>query len=168
MLVGHHLLHFSTYCSPIKITYLPADALAHLETDEKDAIDRNKLREDFAEMGQTLRNLDQRLITDGLYLSDRLLRIWERVKSTRADVSLEVNTMNGSLETDGLRYGDLHKRAQELEGFLDNARAACGPGTPFLGGLGDPQQESAAPRVSQQMTGLDDGHRGKRRRIGPP
>jgi hypothetical protein len=129
---SHLVLLTIQHLIPVPASYLPTDVVARLDAYQRDALDCRKLREEFAEMGQTLLNLERRLMTDGLFLSDRLLRIWTHVKSTRADVSQQIKGMCGTLEADGLRYGVLHDQAKELEMFLDTARDAGGIGSPSV------------------------------------
>jgi len=72
-------------------------------------------------MRQDIVNLDRRLITTGLYLSDRLLHIWERVKCRTDGVSQEVQGITPNPEANG--QSDLPRLAQELELFLVKAKA---------------------------------------------
>ena len=97
--------------------------MAKLETYKREGLELKGLREEFAEMGQTLVNLDRRLITTDLYLSDRLLRIWEHVKHETSSVSQEIQEVTSQVKVNGQRSAVLLNLAQELDLFLVNAKA---------------------------------------------
>jgi hypothetical protein len=95
---------------------------AKLDAYEKQAADTRSLRKEFAEMSQTIVNLDRRLMNMGLEFSKRMLAIWEGVNGKTEVISEEIRGMRKGLEENDRRYGVIRGFTEEMKMFLGRAK----------------------------------------------
>jgi hypothetical protein len=82
------------------------------------------LREEFVEMSQTVRKLNQRLNTTSSLLSHRLLLFWKGAEDKTQAISQEMLDMRRGLEENVRRYGVIRSFAQQMDSFLGEANSA--------------------------------------------
>lgn len=96
------------------------------------------LREEFVELSQTVRKLDQRLNTTWSFLSDRLLLLRKFADEKTQDICQEVHGIQMGLEENVRRYGVIRTFAQQMcfsRGEDNEARVDGNVNTSLAGGF---------------------------------